>query len=420
MKKINILNRKRKGMSMVIMLILVPILLAIGISYVDPIVRSFRAIVNDQKTLLAKSVADSMFEIALWESRGGGTGGVSEGCLCDAGSCTISDPKCADGIDFGFGTATGTWRVIGSPELDETHLIDGEYTVPAPGSGDAGGDYCSTADPVVSVEMLGAALTNLGISDTVMDDVLDWPCHWNKIKEGQAVAIPLYTEENGVVRNPGFSVDDSGSVLADGGLGLSDFQLRYRNPCNPANSEKGYEICESRLFDDRYVLKEFAPDGVNTVILLWKIIGEGINNGSTIDTGSVVLEPFIFGVNINENIKVNDINAYFTKNPIYWITPNRSVNLNGANPANLSAYLGTIHKPVLNLLAIHTLKSDGDKTIPYLEYQFKAPIDLATQSPISSTSKVVRVEVMVDGGYSETLERTIALPKPVSGFVIQQ
>lgn len=413
---------------MIIMLILVPILLAIGVSYVDPIVRSFRAVVNDQKTLLAKSVADSMFEIALWESRGSGTGGVSEGCLCSSGSCdpVIQADDCAEGVDFGFGTAIGTWRVIGSPELDETHLIDGEYTVPAPGSGDAGGDYCSTADPVVSVEMLGAALTDLGISDTVMDDVLDWPCHWNKIKEGQAVAIPLYTEENGVVHNPGFSVDESTGAVGQDGLGLTDFQLRYRNPCNPASSEKGYEICENNA---RYQLRWFEPDFQATVILLWNITGEGINQSGSLNVKNVLFEPTNFSIGfitVNENISVEKINYFYSKNPQYWITPATKVNFEDAKDLasqDLANYLSIIHKPTLNLLAIHTLEHGEpplNVKIPYLEYQFKAPIDLATQSPISSTSKVVRVEVMVDGGYSETLERTIALPKPVSGFVIQQ
>ncbi|MCK4823368.1 hypothetical protein KA005_46880, partial [bacterium] len=81
-----------------------------------------------------------------------------------------------------------------------------------------------------------------------------------------------------------------------------------------------------------------------------------------------------------------------------------------------------INRPYLNLLVVHTLREDGtpDRTIPYLEYQFKARLDTPSEAPISSTSKVVRVDVMVNGGYSETLEKTIALPKPVSGFVISQ
>lgn len=420
--------RKRKGMSMVIMLILVPILLGIGISYVDPIVRSFRAVVNDQKTLLAKSVADSMFEIALWESRGGGTGEVSEGCICETGSCTIGDTACADGVDFGFGTATGTWRVIGSPKVDATHLINGEYTVPAAGSGDAGGDYCSTAEPVVDGGMLDAALSDLGIDTSVMDDPLDWPCHWNKIREGEAVAIPLYVEEGGVVRNPGFSVDTSTGTIGTESLGLTDFQLRYRNPCNPAvGSGLGYGICENL---NRYQLRWFEPDQQATVILLWNISGEGINNLGLLNEKNVLFEPTKFSIgffSINENITVEKINYFSSKNPQYWITPISKVNFEDAKDMlsqDIAYYLNRIHKPVLNLLAIHTLEygttpPDVAK-IPYIEYQFKAPIDLATQSPISSTSKVVKVEVMVDGGYSETFERNIALPKPASGFVIQQ
>jgi hypothetical protein len=396
--------RKQKGMSMIIMLILVPILLGIGVAYVNPIVRSFRAVVNDQKTLLAKSVADSMFEIALWESRGGGTGEVSEGCICSDGSCAIGSEKCADGVDFGFGTATGTWRVIGSPEVDSTHLINGEYTVPAPGSGDAGGDYCSTAEPVVDGTTLDAALTSLGIDTSVMDDPLDWPCHWNKLREGESAVIPMYTEQGGTVQNPS-------------DIGLDSFELRMRTPCNPAIAPHS-QVCGQT---ERYQIagdEQTVPD-VLTSIVQWTITAkENDENGR-----QLILQGLKDTMNlIKQSIfSPYSLNNYYTGSgmPLTLTENSKIVDQDSLKPF-LNNYLNILYKPNLQLLVIHTLKDTSDNKIPYIEYQFKAPIDLATDSPISSTSKVVKIDVMIDGGYSESFERNIALPKPVSGFVIQQ
>ncbi|MFC1810494.1 hypothetical protein ACFLZH_03255 [Patescibacteria group bacterium] len=390
-----------------------PIILGLAASYVEPIIRSFRAAVNDQKTLLAKSVADSMFEIALWDSRGSGTGETTH----NAGYPAPLE------VDYGFGTAQITWSVIGSPEVDAEHLIsDGSaefYTVPSAGSGDAGGDYCSTAEPVIDQVTLENRLINdLLITSQPIDDPLDWPCHWNKIGEGETVIIPLYVEEEGVIKNPGFSWN--GTSIGSDNINLNSMEVRFRNPCDPNVSDLGYEICRNTM-GDRFIMKNFKPDNEFTTIVLWNITGEGENENNTLVEKSVLIEPYNkmdFGA-IN-NITVEDINGFFTKDNDYWITLDRLVNYQGGNPNLLNNYLPNIHKPVLNLLVVHTLRDAGNATIPYIEYQFKAPEPLSGKSPISSTSKVVRVDVMIDGGYSETLERTISLPKPISGFVIQQ
>jgi hypothetical protein len=42
------------------------------------------------------------------------------------------------------------------------------------------------------------------------------------------------------------------------------------------------------------------------------------------------------------------------------------------------------------------------------------------ESAVANTSRVVRVEVMVDGGVTEEIEKVIKLPKQGAGFVIQQ
>ena len=86
----------------------------------------------------------------------------------------------------------------------------------------------------------------------------------------------------------------------------------------------------------------------------------------------------------------------------------------------IGSELQNLHKPVLRIIPVHTLKNASDETVPYLEYQFKARINSSLDKPVSNTSKVVHVEVMIDGGYSETIEKSVDIAKSVSGFVIQQ
>jgi len=409
---------------MIIMLVFVPIIMIVAASYVEPIVRSYRASVNDQKTLLAKAVAESMFEIALWESRGGGTGSVSSACICEDGSCDIVNEatECAEGVDFGFGTATGEWYVYGTPN-EEHVIVEGSqdwYTVPALGSGDAGGDYCSTAEPVVDLATLEDKLElEMGFdgSNLPMDDPFDWPCHWDKIREGESVVIPLFTENaDGSVNNP---VD----------LGLNQFELRFRAACNPeaaTSEEYGNTICAD---GERYEVQGDTLTGDETVIVLWEIVGDEVD-ASDVSTGKKIILGQKFNSFLDSSsFNVFKINRYFQA--IGGINNNSpTVDNNDDKFHSIHQHLDFnqphgyghlyMHRPYLNLLVVHTLRDQSNNTIPYLEYQFKATLDNSAEAPISSTSKVVRVDVMVDGGYSETLERTIALPKPVSGFVISQ
>ena len=407
--KNSLLLRKRRGVTMVMMLILVPIIMLIAVSYIEPIIRSYRAGVNDQKTLLAKSVANSMFEVALWESRGGGTGDVTHNAEWPAPAVH----------EFDFGDAEVTWSVFGTPEVDNEHLIDIDddgtgdwYTIPSPGSGDAGGTYCSTNEPVVNVTMLENVLDVLGFTGDPIADPFNWPCHWNKIREGENVSIPLYTDDGTTVLNP---VD----------LGLTEFDLRIRAACDPEAladdpEEFDHEICGD---GERYYVKgdsnQFFTDLQDTVIVLWEIVGkDGDETGDQVilsgfDQGNFTFNSFFRAAVINDPVNpTNQVN--------HPLMQGSKAQDNNGGDNTINFYLNTLYKPTLNLQVIHTLKDDSDNTIPYLEYQFKAPINLSSDLPVSNTSKVVRVDVMVDGGYSETLEKTIALPKPISGFVISQ
>jgi hypothetical protein len=210
-----------------------------------------------------------------------------------------------------------------------------------------------------------------------------------------------------------------------GGLGLDNFELVIRPACNPnltstINRAYNNEICAP---NERYVLNE----NTRTVIVLWQIVGEEVDASGNPTGRQIYLAPFDTKSiwDGDSNIYNSDINLYF---------PSPSNNLNDSSPTkdnndcdtdNIINHLNNTHgcpheyinKPVLRLQVVHSLFNGTYQKVPYLEYQFKSP-DI--EEPVSSTSKVVSVDVMVEGGYSETIERTIPLPKPVTGFVIQQ
>jgi len=395
-------------MAMVMMLILVPVLMFLAMSFVDPIVRSFRSAVNDQKTLLAKNVAQNALEVALWESRGMG----------------IGENKCNEGYptpitkEYDFGNATVRWCVMGAPEVDDKEKVmevipgDKYYTIPSPGSGTAGDDYCSTNEPVVNDDKLDAALITLGIEKQDLGSLytaFDWPCNWNKLHEGESITIPLYTE------------DSEGTVLNPSDLGLTEFELAIRTPCNPdafsRDDEYRNSICDvTSASGERYVLEGDNPgDGVNTVIVLWQITGkQGDEDGDDVVIEQLDMNKLFLDSKFTVKV-INGNGDFFTA------LKNSSVGKknDNSNP-QIGQELQNLYKPVLRIIPVHTLKNTSDETIPYLEYQFKAKLNSSLDKPVSNTSKVVHVEVMIDGGYSETIEKTVGIAKSVSGFVIQQ
>ena len=395
-------------MALVMTMILVPILLGLGASFVDPIMRSYKSAASDQKTVLAKNVAENLFELALEDTRNLGVG---------------DDDKGKVEINHDYGSGTGKWWVFGSPELDDEHTIEEAgvrwYTIPAAGSGNAGGDYCSTSDPAVTDGEVDLKLTELGVNAdpgnpvvTLGDDPFEWPCHWNKLYEGQTVSIPLYVDELGEIWNPEK-------------LGLNEFELRIRAACDPDVTSGDNEIYKNEICNtegaERYEL-EGPP---LTIMVLWEIVAEEIDSSNNPTSRSIVLSPHVDVIPIfDSNIKIMNINNYqtFSLSGTSKTTDNDGCRLKIISDHLNENYIPCSHldinKPVLNFTLIHTLV-DIDGEIPYLEYQFRTPV-IEPNPSIASNEKLIRTEVMLDGGYSETIEKSIDLTKPVTGFVIQQ
>jgi hypothetical protein len=419
-QKTSVFLSRKKGMALVMTMILVPILLGLGASFVDPIMRSYKSAASDQKTVLAKNVAENLFELALEDTRDLGVGD-------DDASGIIE-------IKHDYGTGNGQWWVFGSPELDDEHTFeitgptDRWYTIPAAGSGNAGGDYCSTSDPAVTIGEIDLKLENLGVSTTIPSDTVtfgtprdpfEWPCHWNKLYEGQTVSIPLYVDELGEIWNPEK-------------LGLNEFELRIRTACDPDVASGDNDIYKNAICEStqRYELDGDVGFGDTTLIVLWEIVAEEIDGGGVSTGRTIALSPFSPDSSTDSNIQIENINGYIT-NALENLK-NNSVTKDNETPfacdwsfieGHLLNTAGCMHqdinKPILNFTLIHTLIATDTDNIPYLEYQFRTPV-VAPNPSIASNEKLIRTEVMLDGGYSETIEKSIDLTKPVTGFVIQQ
>ncbi|MBN1494117.1 hypothetical protein JW911_00055 [Candidatus Peregrinibacteria bacterium] len=388
------LLRTNKGTALIIAVIFIPLLLILSLAFIGPITSSYRAAAADQKRILAQAVAENLYEQAMFETKDLPIGANAQGEL--------------QPTDIGYGEAWGRWWVFGQPETDKEHLIDGKYYVPSVGTGDAGGDYCSSANPVYDSNTLKAALAGLDLATNLLSDPADWPCNWGKLKEGQSTEIPLYSyDENGKIHNPG----------------NINFELRVRAACNPSSMtdrEDAYtgQICGK---SERYVLGGEDEIPGETVIVLWEISGkEGDEDGK-----DIYLSGYNAGISnpsINSYFNVRAINNYnISCSPNTLCQTSKVKDQDGNYFYSVSYYMPTLYKPTLRLMVIHTLREEitGSK-VPYVEYQFRTDAPPTGTPPIANSSKIVKIEVMVDGGYSQTLERTIALPKPITGFVIEQ
>lgn len=304
---------------------------------------------------------------------------------------------------------------MGSPEITEenaeSRLIHGsDYTIPAPGSGTAGGDYCSTLEPIVTEAMLTNFLSDtLDFSQTDIDNLgafynaFSWPCHWNKLHEGESITIPLYTENaDGSVNHP-FEI-----------AGVNNFTLKIRAACDPEQEvdredEHTNEICND---NKRYDLVGDNPgEGVDTVIVLWEITGkQGDENGETVYLTHYKSSD-IFTPSTTLDVETINLQTPLTED-------STAVKPTDDDRGSIESFLSTLYKPELKLLVVHTL-NDTTGVVPYLEYQFSSTYN-PSSTPVSNTSKVVHVEVMVDGGYSTVIDKVVDIAKSVSGFVIQQ
>jgi len=233
------------------------------------------------------------------------------------------------------------------------------------------------------------------------DVILSWPCHWNKLHEGEVVEIPLYVESD--------DGDTNGDGILDPDeLGLDEFYVRIRPACNPLTALRNPEICDDvdryLLFSDPYDANSYQSMEKEDTIVSWNITGTDINNGDNIliESASIESVPIedershIAPRRIN-NLSSNPYSDYIVLHQNSKTKGKIGDTVYSNPPFNISLYLPNLHKSVLSLSGIYLLKNGQDQNIPYLEYQVLIPCDGGTcVSAVGDVGKIIKVEAEID------------------------
>ena len=386
-------------------------------------------------------------------------------------STGVPYPK--SGFNYGDTTANGTaarvyketssYKISGQVPFDSTYG-SGEYGIPTPGTGNVG-ENCDSLHPtlkdpfyydaknqtfysktpeVLSPEdlngldsigdgMMGFGMRskksgaesamvappqNLSRRDTSVQayDPKDHPCNWNKIKAGEPVTIPLYvTQPNGDILNPKEA-------------GLSTLKIRVRLPC-----KNGTPFCANidRFNFDYLTSSPEAYNKTNDTVMSWQITASNLAGNK-----SYLLSPLtIHGKHLyldqpysgfdrarlepdNSEIYESQINFLQKSSDNVVVTNDDSGKDSSNKTGTIQDFLTDggfftgydINKPVLKLSVIHSLHSDTDSTIPYLEYQI---LTNSLSQPTDSSQTITA------DGYSGTFKQVLEVKNPQDSSVIE-
>lgn len=248
------------------------------------------------------------------------------------------------------------------------------YTVPLPGTGNAGKD-CELYKPAYGNE--GSPVVPAQIAGRENVDQVDYACNWNKLSLGssqtQGVSIPLYfTESENIDYHPFIEEENT------------TFFLRLRTPCNcpPEARDCSYNACGSR---QRYQLEDS-----NSTLVDWQISGLCGEEGNYSECGLIsASDPEVEGSRLTPSL-INDkmLNRRGTV-----IRSNEENGLNNTlHPAIaelISDRLSLMSSPLFKLALINSLRSRNEENIPYLEYQ------IISNQPTSSSNLKLEVNIQV-------------------------
>jgi len=442
-RKVKQKAKQRKGFAIVIALIYSSILIVLGLSMLEPLIRDIRVMSDRIKQETLKYAVDA-----------GTEKGQLVGRQLEIGESDVIDET----ISTSIGDVVVTGTVEGVTDVnEEASLIvlsntEGPYspgtyyTIPALGTGDVGrhGEfgYCGINRPVnVMVDSeedathrsLENALKDLYpgltedeypvskttmVADNLDDTILDWPCHWNKIKEGEVVEIPFYVIVSG---HPNDTNADG--YLDPDELNLDNFYVRIRPACKPVTGNDYQEICDNT---DRYIIIDL--DGSTTsmdkedTIVSWSIDGTQLGTGDDVLLQSHHDDLFVSN---RSYITPNRINNFDTNPYSNYVVLNENSYTDGIvgtfrdDSLDIETYLPVLHEGTLSLSVIHTLEDQaGD--VPYLEYQLLVPCDTGTcVSAVGDVAKIIKVEAEIDN-VKISQEEVIPRKPGVVKFVIHQ
>lgn len=431
--------RERSGVSLLIALGLVTVIVLFGLIVSNVVVTSIRQSANVNRANEAYFAAEGGLEVGLLANLEEGAGYTA-----DLGEVPYN------------GNVVAKVKVQGQVPMNVKYEMpsqyNGMYGVPTPGTGNAGAN-CDPLKAWRSVHFAYDTQNKEYTENSGGADASDHPCNWNKIGVGDIVSIPLYVANNACSNNPD-------NICNPADLGITQLIVRVRTPCS-----NGDEFCSAT---QRYKLDETFGDPDLKCDSM---------NGPTDGCGDTIVSWSISGTNIDEN-KVYELRPLAVPNQAYYDKQNKkrfpmnseiyeylinqarsgmpSFMMNCGGPGGLFCVLhhnrggedlflppnnpdtilnfllnlGTfartagekLHKPVLKLAVISSLRDEAAQgippyTVPYLEYQVIS--NVSTSYSPTDVSQTITAE-----GFSGEFKQILEVKQPQEGglleYVIQQ
>jgi hypothetical protein len=289
---------------------------------------------------------------------------------------------------------------------------------------------------------------------------IEHPCHWNKIRVGDTVAIPLYTTD---VSTGGATAPDTETIKNPVDIDLTKLKIKIRTACRTGN-----EMCldlERYTLDgtigDPYSLCQPGGSLCGDVIVSWQINGTNVAGDKIYtmvaavpkaDTAKTGLVRTINNTEIYESL-INDAAQsrltsvipgwacngtsdlycvlYADTTSVAGIKYRQGKDLltgyvesimdflrNEGTYANRST-LDKINKPVLKLTVVHSLSESPTTSIPYLEYQVTSNVGTNTGFDPADSAQTIRAEGQ-SGPFKQVLEVKMPQETGLLEYVIQQ
>lgn len=311
-----------RGTSIVIALGLIAAISAFTIGIASTMLIAIQNTASSKKALQAEYSAQGGVEMAKKELKGMGVaygaGVTSPTSIYVKQICNDGKPATNGGCPNGVNKEMSSYFEYTVSGKDTVKVGGSYYTVPVGGTGSAGDD-CKIGQDVGDV---------------------GHPCNWNKLYNGDSVEVPLY-----VVTNL-----DTGASTDFDGLGIFSFQIKVRTPC-----ESGIPSASCSL---RYST-DVNGQSPGKVVVNWQVSG-------TCGDESCGVSPTVYDGGADSFFSELDLSDGFASVD-FW--GDKGIDINDPSKIDLiSNLLINLDKPVLKLSFVNEI-TDGDVSIPYLEYQ---------------------------------------------------